>query len=403
MLDIPNNQVRRQALYMLLAAVALYMFIEGVDLKSIPKDCFELRNDHYCIHDYVGVVSLLISGLTGFGDTPVTKTWSSLDIQTTLDHILGFGYSIANRLLWEGSTQNWQSYYLFCMFLGFAMARVKPVTMDYQLIKYINQDRLVTERFNLANHANFDSIGSISGLVFPMPRNDLKWKGQSVLPFPALMDMRAIEQDKDVFQRANMYDNLLKVNGKSFSTITVTKGEIPPNSIDPMSLEQKWFFFKSDNDARIVEEEYELRSVFKYKFPRWGIARNNMPDYMKRFLWMIGLFTNGDRALKVGYLSDVGMQILTPVHVTYYRTSLMDTVIVKEGSDMKTDTDKEIIHQPKPTAGMTGPSVVNTQSEPTEIPQPPAQEEVPEKDHKDTLSGGAPGENPPNEGAPPKK
>jgi hypothetical protein len=225
----------------------------------------------------------------------------------------------------------------------------------------------------------------MSGMVFPMPRNDLRWKGKDMFPFPVLMNTESLENERDVLARANVYDTLRSIQGKSFQTVEVTKGEIPPNIIDNKSMDQKLFTFKTANDARIVEESFEMRDTIKYKFPRWGLIRNAVPDGLKRFLFMVGLFTNGDRVMKEGYITDVSMQIFTPVEVTYYRTSTLDTAIVKEGSDTPTDPKNEIIQQPKPLAGATGPSKIRRENVDAEIKQPPPVEPIPEKHHADQL------------------
>jgi hypothetical protein len=388
-LDLSNNAARRQALYVYLAAMALYMFIEGTDKIDINDKCFRSANsdNHWTIHDYTAIVCLLLSGLVGFGDTPNAKTWSSLDIQTTLDHIFGFGYSIANRLLWESTPENFCRYQTFCMFLGFAMSRVKPILMNYQLVKYINQDRMVTERFMRVNHGHFESVGSMSGMMLPMPRNDLRWRGTNMFPFPVLMNTEAFENERMVLEKANVYDFLRSIQGKSFQQVEVTKGEIPPNTIDLKSMDQKLFSFKTANDARIVEESYEMRDTIKYKFPRWGIVINSMPDSLKRFLFMVGLFTNGDRLMKDGYITEVSMQIFSPVEVKYFRTKTLDTAIVKEGSETQTDVSKDIIQQPKPLAGATGPANIKRENTKAEVEQPPPVETVPEKTHSDQLTG----------------
>jgi hypothetical protein len=65
----------------------------------------------------------------------------------------------------------------------------------------------------------------------------------------------------------------------------------------------------------------------------------------------------------------------------------LDTAIVKEGSETQTDVSKDIIQQPKPLAGATGPANIKRENTKAEVEQPPPVETVPEKTHSDQLTG----------------
>jgi hypothetical protein len=403
-LDMPNNEARRQALYIYLVAYALHRFMNGTTGCRLPKDAraadpekeSEGERGRWSIHDYAALATMLISGLTGYGDTPLTKTWTATDIQTTLDHIFGIGYSISNRLLWDATPTNIGNYYLLCLFVGFAMSRIKPTTMDYAVMKYINQDRLVTARLNDVNHGNFPSIGSVTGLMLLMPRNDLKWKGRSMFPFPVLVDMSGFTPET-AMQRANMYEALrTPARVQSFSPVLIDRGEMPSNTIDHKSISEKWMSFRTTNDARVVIERLEMRDVIKYKFPRWGIMRNGIADSFKRFLFVVGLFTGGERTLKDGFITDVSMQILRPIRVTQYRTSMLETATQKEDSDAKHNVKEGILQTAKDGAGLTTPIIYNDEKDlsgkavRSDLKQPPTRPLIPEKDHKDELGGEPP-------------
>jgi hypothetical protein len=230
-----------------------------------------------------------------------------------------------------------------------------------------------------ANHGQFESIGGISGMWLPTPRNDMSWKGERMIPLPVCMDMGTeLIKDTDRLERANVLSNMTKFNSVSFTSVVVDRGEIPSNTIDYTSTQQKYLMFKPSSDGRIIEETYDWREVIKYKFPRWGILRNGLDDSAKRILSMIGLFMNGDNSLKEGTLMPVGMGLISPVNVKYAKTKLNEQVIVKEGSDTVTDPSKKLLQKPKVGAGITGQANV-TEDKPrsNEVVSPPVKKDVP--------------------------
>jgi hypothetical protein len=378
-LDISNNESRVQASYMYLAACALREFCK------IGEAPMHMDQKNYNIHDYVAYCNLILAGIAGYGDTPTTKHWTSTDIQTTIDHMLGYGYSMANRYQWgsDKALETWIAYYKWCLFMAYAIARVKAPTMDYEVLKYINQDRLVTERFTRVNHGHFSGFGGFGNLVMLIPRNDMTWKGNTVFPFPVVVDTKGISDERKALQQANDYEMLREKKNVSWSTVRVERGEIPPNTIDHESTAQKWLLLDPTSDGRIVEMNLPLRDTIEYTFDRSNVVVNGLDEKTRRALFMIGNLTNSGRVLTEGYITDVSLKLMEPVEVTYFKTSFDEMAVKKKDTATVTDTSKKVVQIQKDSAGLAGPieSKMGEKAKRADIAPPPNQEEVPEKKH----------------------
>jgi hypothetical protein len=386
--DLPKRDQIRVASYTYLAAYALMKFVKGADSRNLnyPSDwCAKDEKDvtTWTIHDFAAIVTLLLSGIVGFSDdVPKDREYSASDIEGMLDTVFGFGYSISNRVLWDSDEENFANYYAFCLMLAFAASRIKPQIKEYEWAKVQGRgNERAGELLNDANHGTYEGIGSMSNIYLPMPRNDGTFRGKALMPIPVICDTREIGSEKGRLEQANYIKILRQYHPVSFTSVTIDRGEIPPNTIDYTSTSQKWMMFRPTTDARIVEEEFEWRDVTKYKFPRWGIVRNGIPDKSKRILFTIGLMMNGDQSLKDGIPIKVSMNILQPVKVAVYRTKMLETAIIKENSDTETDVSRGIIQKPKPTAGMTGAAMIsNEKDQSTEVPRPGTKKDpVPDK------------------------
>lgn len=392
--DLPKRDQIRVASYTYLAAYALMKFCKGLPSREItlPAECLpkdEKDVTTWTIHDFCAIVTMLLSGIVGFGDdVPKDREYTASDIEGMLDTVFGFGYSISNRVLWDSTEENFANYYAFCLMLAFAASRIKPQIKEYEWAKVQGRgNERAGELLADANHGTYEGVGGMSNIYLPSPRNDMTFRGKSLLPIPVLCDQREIDSEKGRLEQANYIKILRQFHPVSFSSVTIDRGEIPPNTIDYTSTTQKWMMFKPTTDARIVEEMFEWRDVTKYKFPRWGIVRNGIPEKQKRLLFMIGLMMNGDNTLKDGVPIKVSMNILQPVNVAVYRTKMLESAIIKEDSATTTDVANEIIQKPKATAGMTGPSVVTTEEKSAEVPKPGTKRDpVPDK-HVSELPG----------------
>jgi hypothetical protein len=378
-LDIGNNEARIQASYMYMAAYALREFCK---IGSAPD---KWDRNQYNIHDYVAYCNLILAGVAGFGDTPTVKHWTATDIQTTIDHMLGFGYTIANRYQWGVNgdiVRAWSKYYEWCLLMAFAIARVKAPTMDYEVTKYLNQDRLVHNRFTQVNGGHFPGFGGFGNMVMLLPRNDMTWKGKPMFAFPVIVDTDPLDDEKSVLTQANDYQRL-RTKQVSFSSVRIDKGEIPPNVVDHTSTQQKWILLEPANDARIVEMQLELRDTIEYVFDRSTVVQNGLDEESRRVLYMISNLTNSPRVLTEGYITDVSLGLFSPIEVTYYKTSFEELAVKKKDTATETDIDKKLVQIPKDAAGMSGPAVANMQPKPerTDIKVPPPLEKVPEKKH----------------------
>jgi hypothetical protein len=399
--DVRKAEAIKVAAYTYMAAYFLMSFIKGqsfggleIDEESgkvkkggMPNafdngDVFHGKGDqvdknslkNWTIHDFAAQVSLHMQGLGALGETELKK-WSTVsDIAESLDRNFGMGYSISNRILWDSTADNWRNYYLYCLFLGFALARVKATNAEMEIRKVHGRgNENMGSLLEDANHGEFEGMGGISGLWLPCPRNDMRWQGRKMVPIPVVMDMDTeIIGERNRLEHANVLLNLTKFKPIAFSSVSVERGEIPSNTIDPLSTQQKYMLFKPTSDGRIVNEQYDWRSVIKYKFPRWGVLKNGLDDQAKRILFVLGLFTNGDNALKDGTLIPVNMSLISPVSVKYAKTKMNEDVIIKSGSDTKHDPSSGVIQKAKVGAGMTGTAVV-TEVKPhlNEVKSPP--------------------------------
>jgi hypothetical protein len=384
-LDIGNNEARIQASYMYLAAYALREFCK---IGNAPNS---FNKKEYNLHDYVAYCNLILAGIAGFGDTPTTKHWSSLDIQTTIDHMVGYGYTVANRYQWgsDGDPAIWKHYYRWCLIMAFAIARVKAPTMDYEFVKFINQDRLVHDRLTQVNGAHFPGFGGFGNLTLLMPRNDMKWKGKNMFAFPVIVDVDPIDDEKTILREANDYQRL-RTKQISFSTVRIEKGEIPPNTVDHLSLMQKWIILEPTNDARIIEMALEMRDTIEYSFDRSSVVSNGIDEHTRQILYLISNLTNSSRVLTDGYITDVSLSLFRPYEVTYFKTSFEEMAVSKKDTATVTDAKAKVIQVPKDAAGMAGPAIANKEPKPqrTDIRPPPSMERVPEKKHLEETPTG---------------
>jgi hypothetical protein len=266
--------------------------------------------------------------------------------------------------------------------MAYAIARVKAPTMDYELVKFINQDRLVHDRFTQVNGGHFPGFGGFGNMVMLLPRNDMTWKGKTVFAFPVLVDVEPIDDEKVVLQQANDYQRL-RTKQVSFSAVRIEKGEIPPNTVDHLSTMQKWILLEPTNDARILEMQLELRDTIEYVFDRSNVVMNGLDEDSRRVLYLISNLTNSSRVLTEGYITDVSLQLFRPIEVTYFKTSYEELAVSKKDTATITSVKDKVIQIPKDAAGMTGPAMANMEPKPrsTEIKVPPSMERVPEKKH----------------------
>lgn len=362
-LDIAPNEARVQALYMYLVACLMR---DWCPIKGTG-------DDEYTIHDEVAYANLLLASLVGFGDTQTVKHFTSTDIQTQMDHMPGVGFTLANRYMWGDKTpvDDYIKYFAWSTVLGMASARVKAATMEYEVVKYMNMDHLVHDRFARAMTPNIPGFGSFGNLVLLMPRTNFKSNEHMDVPFPCLVNTARLS-DREIAESANDYFELPKLKPVGWKKIIVDRGEIPPNTFDPNSVTQEWVQFIPSSDARIVEQQANLRDLIHYKFSQQDLIMNAVSDYKRKILWRMGLFANGDSTLTEGYIISPSLALLEPVNVMYRVTSFEELAIEKK------ETDTVGTQIPKESAGLVGNT--ETKVEGKLAVQPPAVEKrIPEE------------------------
>jgi hypothetical protein len=305
--------------------------------------------------------------------------------------MVGYGYTMANRYQWGANTgpEVWKAYYKWCLIMAYAIARVKAPTMDYEVTKYLNQDRLVHDRFMQVNTGHFPGFGGFGNMLMLLPRNDMTWKGNTVFAFPVVVDTTSLDDEKTILQQANDYQRL-RTKQASFSSVRIEKGEIPPNTVDHTSTTQKWLLLEPTNDARVLEMTGEYRNTIEYVFDRSNVVMNGIEEETRKILYLISNLTNSARVLTEGYITDSSLQLFDPIEVTYYKTSFEELAVKKKDTATVTDTKNKVIQIPKDAAGMAGPGMANMQPEPqrTDIKVPPPLERVPEKHHTEQNDKG---------------
>jgi hypothetical protein len=393
--DIRKAEAIKVATYTYLAAYFLMVWSCGMDVsKGLPDKLegnmkFGTTKDgaidhktlsNWTIHDYVAMVSILMHGLGASGETDLSRDYSVASIAESLDRMPGFAYSVSNRLQPDSDPNYWANYYLFCLFLGFALSRVKTFALPMEMNKIAGRgNENMGVLLEDANHTEFEGIGGISNLWLPCPRNDMTWKGARIMPLPVIVDMYTeIVDPRERLHHANLLVDVTRFNTVSFSSVQVDRGEIPSNTIDYKSTQSKALMFKPTSDARIMKEEYEWRSVTKYKFPRWGVVKNGLSNKKRLLVSMFGLFMNGDTCLKNGSLVPVGMHIIQPVSVKYAKTKMNEDVVIKSDTDTETNVSKKLLQKPKAAAGMTGESVIESEKpRSNEMKRPPVKPDAP--------------------------
>jgi hypothetical protein len=252
-----------------------------------------------------------------------------------------------------------------------AAARVKAATMEYEVVKYMNMDHLVHDRFVRAMTPNIPGFGSFGNLVMLMPRTNFKSNEHMDVPFPCLVDTNRMN-DRQIAENANDYYELPKLKPVGWKRVMVDRGEIPPNTFDPNSVQQEYVQLIPSSDARIVETQANLRDLIHYKFSQQDLIMNAVDSYKRKILWRMGLFSNGDSTLTEGYIISPSLSLLEPVNVMYRVTSFEELAIEKS------DTDTVGTQIPKETAGLVGNT--ETKVEGKLAVQPPAPERrIPEE------------------------
>jgi hypothetical protein len=338
-LNIAPNEARVQALYMLLVA-------------ALMKDWCPIKDKNgsaYGLGDEVAYANLLLASLVGFGDTQTIKHFTSTDIQTQMDHMPGIGFTLANRYMWGNKTpaEDYIKYFAWATVLGMAAARVKAATMEYEVVKYMNQDHLVHDRFVRALTPNIPGFGSFGNLVMLMPRTNFKNSEHEDIPFPCLVDESRFT-DSQISEKANDYYELPKLKPVGWKRVMIDRGEIPPNTFDPNSTQQEYVILIPSSDARIVEVSADLRDLIHYKFSQQDLLINSVSEYKRKILWRIGLFSNGESTLTEGYIVAPSMALLEPISVMFRTTSFEETAVEKS------DTATTGVQIPKDSAGLTG-------------------------------------------------
>lgn len=356
--DTAPNEARIQALYMYLLAALMHNWcpINGYDLN-----------------DEVAYANLFLASLVGFGDTQTVKHYTSTDIQTQMDHMPGIGFTLANRYMWgnHNKTEDYIQYFAWATVLGMAAARAKAATMEFEVVKHLNNDHLVHDRFVRANQVNFPGFGSFGNLVMLQPRTNFRDSQYDDFPFPCLVDMSRVKESK-LEEQANDYFELPKHKPVSWKRVTIDRGEIPPNTFDPNSTQQEYVQMIPSSDARIVEVTADMRDLIHYKFSQQDLIMNSMDDYKRKVLWRIGLFANGESTLTEGYIVSPSMALLEPVSVMYRKTSFGELAIQKK------TTDTVGTQIPKAGAGMVGTTKASTTGD-LDIKAPPPLPRQPEE------------------------
>lgn len=380
----PNIKMKYHAYYTYLVAIALWAFVEHVDLKDHEwvtklQDTNMLGGDaavsglNRTIHDYVAYVEVLMFGLVGYGDTKVERTWNAKSISTTLKHAFGFGFTMANRKWWNMEDMlNWENYFQFCTLLGFCMETVHPTTQVLAIDRVTRAQASLIGDFNKVNHGNYPSMGGISGIHFLSPTNDMTWQGENCLPIPVLVNDRIVERDiKKLAKIANNYKPLrTDTNTKAYSSVEVKRGEIPDDLIDWTSMEAKRFVLNPTIDARILETRYPKRDITRYIFPSYGMLSVNdeFDDYLRRQMFIVGLMANGSRTPSEGIILSPELEFFGVSEVRYFTNRLDEKIIDKDG-----DTDTIGLQEPTGAAGMSGGKTIVTSQTPKNQGQPPTE------------------------------
>ena len=108
------------------------------------------------------------------------------------------------------------------------------------------------------------------------------------------------------------------------------RGEVTTNAYDPSSKEQRRVKYHASSDARIVETEYEFRSVIRWHLPV-HIQRSGrkLKAGLSRALFILGGMMNGSKTLSEGYALRANLGIFKPVDVKYYYNKFGELISVK--------------------------------------------------------------------------
>lgn len=316
---------------------SFYMYVLGKALKdwigpSIPAMTLE---------DWVANANVLVSYISGFGDTDRTQNWDTDDIAVSISHVPGMGLTKANRYLWDyvKDVDDYVQYWTICNLLGIISQRAKAAESVFKVKSLLTtNDWMTPKRFQRAMEPNIAGWGSDGTHFMLMPRNNFSFGSKVDVPIPCIVDEIDVQNDQQTLLReANNYEDLLPYDQQSWKDVTIDRGEVPKGAVDSQSMNAQFIRLHATTDARIVEymdsSTRFIRRLIQWRFPTGHIISNGVDRETRMRLFFWGLFANGERGMKNAYVIEASLDIFKPMYVSYRRARYDAMVVDKKGTD----------------------------------------------------------------------
>jgi hypothetical protein len=362
-----KSEWQAQAFYMYLLAAALEKFLG----EAVPA---------YEQKDWVAFANILVSWISGFGDTNRDQIWDADDIEVQMNTVPGYGWTLANRFLFGHVkvAADFKMYWVTMTILGLVAARTKAASTEMKLRKKLaTNDFMVATLMKDAFGTNIDGWGSQGTYYMLMPRNNFAFGDKTDVPVPCIVDddddMVLDETDRrELLKKANNYEKILPYEQQSWKDVTVDKGEVPQGAVDSSSTQAQFIRLHATTDARIVEfddmSSRFSRKIIQWRFPMQNIVLSDEIDRTQRlrlFFW--GMMANGEKGQKNAYVIESSLDVFD-AQVVNYRRGPRDTMLVDK-EDSNTVGDQVV----KPGTIPTIP-VSRSETEVATTVQPPAPE-----------------------------
>jgi len=342
----PSAAVRGEAIYNYLAAYALREFV---------------RIEGLTIHDYVAITDMLHLMYHGPGNAQFERRYSASDIYSMVTRWIGIGFNKANAANWldirnGADIKAWIVWnHLFAM----KAERTKPHIEEIEFMRTQNSFmNAVSEMADIASRGPHRDIGSVNWWL-PMARNNPKnpeSKNEKdkydEYIFCIVSDMPV--EFKKVVEVANKYDRIPQRGSYNWGKMNIVNGEIPANAIDTNMKQEANLLFIPSEDARMIEITLEQTTVYEWQISLEMQSRRILSEsdidemFVRKYLYLRGLFTNAKTLLKDGYeLKSTFGGIFEPVYVQYTRHEFTGGLNVSVGDGPRPAS---------PASGLGGPS-----------------------------------------------
>lgn len=321
---------------------SFYMYLLGQALMNWMGKSMQALD----LEDWVANANVLVSYISGFGDTDRTQQWDADDIAISISHIPGMGLTKANRFMWDPikNPDDYIDYWVVCNLLGIVSQRVKAAESVFKVKSLIStNDWMVPKRFQRAMEPNITGWGSDGTHYMLMPRNNFAFGQKVDVPIPCIVRPVDVKNDQQALLRvANNYEDLLPYDQQSWKDVTIDRGEVPKGAVDLTSMNAQFIRLHATSDARIVEYTDTttrfVRRLIQWRFPTGHIIAQaegadgdaDRNSRMRLFYW--GLFANGERGMKNAYVIEASLEIFKPMYVAYRRARYDAMVVDKKGT-----------------------------------------------------------------------